>query len=302
MKHLLCILLLTLMSLPAMAQRTVTPVTPVTSRPTAPAKGNKPKEIADSIVRPASVIERTDDTGRKFLVDTLSGNEWIDSIALAQPKVIGNIYPLLNDVSFGIDLWPAIARAWGEKQGIGGIWARLSLHNRYFPVVEAGISSASSTPDGMNFSYRQPLAPYFKVGIDYNFLYNSNPNYQIYALLRYGISHFSYEVNDISVTNSYWDITQHPALPRQTTTNGYIEVGAGVVVKLFGPISAGWNVKFHKIIHHSAETYGVPLAVPGYGKSSIDLGVQLSIIYTLPLHRNAKPASGSAAATTTPKE
>lgn len=285
MKRLLSIVSLFLAVTCFAQQRTVTPVNPVTSRPVAPPKNAKKSADKEGNKRPDSVIEMSDDTGRTFLLDTISGNEWVDSMALAQPKAIGNIYPLWDAVSIGIDLWPALGRAWGEKQGLGGIWARLSLHNRYFPVVEAGISSAANRPDGMNFAYKQPLAPYFKIGVDYNFFYNSNPDYQVYAMLRYGISRFKYEISDVSVENSYWQEVTHPQFPTLNTTMGYIEVGAGIVVKLWGPISAGWNFKYHKVLHHSAQKYGAPWAIPGYGKNGIDLGVQLSIIYTIPLHQ-----------------
>lgn len=285
MKRLLLLpLMLLAFALGAAAQRTVTPVVPVTSRPALPDKKHKTHEKPET-VRPGSVIETTDDTGRTFFLDTLSGNEWVDSMALAQPKAIGNVYPLWDAVSVGIDLWPALGRAWGQKQGLGGVWARLSLHNRYFPVVEAGVSSAANRPDAMNFSYSSPVAPYFKVGMDYNFFYNSNPAYQVYAMVRYGFSRFAYDVGSITIANGYWQTVDHPEIPRQHTSTGYIEVGAGIVVKLWGPLSAGWNFKYHKVIHHSAQKYGAPWAIPGYGKRDVDLGVQLSLIYTIPLHK-----------------
>lgn len=284
MKRLLGIIVAALTLVAAAQDRKVTPVVPVTSRPVAPVKVKEKPAEEKHTPRPSSVVEITDDLGNTLFLDTISGNEWVDSIALAQPKVIGNIYPLWDAVSVGVDLWPALGRAFGQKQGLAGIWARLSLHNRYFPVFEAGVSSAATTPSGMNFTYRQPIAPYFKLGMDYNFFYNSNSDYQVYALLRYGLTRFSYDVTDITISNSYWDDITHPALPRQTTTTGYLEIGAGIVVKLWGPISAGWNIKYHKILHHSAETYGEPWAVPGYGTRTGELGVQLSLIYTLPLH------------------
>lgn len=286
MMRLLSIVMLALLPALTFAQsRTVTPVEPVSSRPVATPKEKKEKEPKEKHTpRPASVVEVTDDLGNTLLLDTVSGNEWVDSMALAQPKVIGNIYPLLDALNFGIDLWPALGRAFGQKQGLGGIWARLSLHNRYFIALEAGISSAADAPKDMNYRYRQNVAPYFKVGMDYNFFYNNNPDYQVYALVRYGLSRFSYSLTDVSIDNGYWDTVERPDFPTQHTTTGYIEIGAGIQVKLWGPISAGWNLKYHRIIHHSAETNGAPWAVPGFGGRSGELGVSLSLIYTLPLH------------------
>lgn len=226
----------------------------------------------------------TDDLGNTLLVDTISGNEWVDSIALQQPKAIGNIYPLWDAVSIGVDIWPALGRAFGEDQGLVGIWGRLSLHNRFFPVVEAGLSSAHKTPATMNYTYKSAPAPYFKVGLDYNIFYNSNSDYQAYVMVRYGLTHFTYDVYDVTISDSYWQETDKLSLPAQTSTTGYLEIGAGLIVKLYGPISAGWNIKYHKILHHSAEKYGAPWSVPGFGTRTGSLGVQLSLIYTIPLH------------------
>lgn len=287
MRRLLVILLTATFVLTLFAQnRTVTPVTPVTSRPVAPVKEkkNKDKEEEKTTERPASVIESTDDLGNTILLDTLSGNEWVDSMALAQPKVVGNIYPLWDAINIGVDFWPAVNRLFGAKQGLAGLWARLSLHNRYFIVVEGGVSNANSRPAGMNYTYKSPVSPYFKIGLDYNFFYNSDPRYQVYLLARYGISRFNYSIIDAEVTNSYWGSTTYPDFPTQTTTSGYIQIGAGIHVTLWGPIALGWNFKYQRVVHHSAETYGAPWSVPGMGTRTSELGISLSLIFTIPLH------------------
>lgn len=280
-------LLIVMFGVPAVSgqSRTVSPVTPVTARPVPPVKVKKEKELKEKEPeRPESVVEVTDDLGNSIYLDTISGNEWVDSVALAQPKAVGNIYPLLDAVNIGVDLMPAVGRAFGQKQGLGGIWARLSFHNRFFVAVEAGMSNANSRPEGMNYTYKSPVAPYFKVGLDYNFFYNSNSDYQVYFLARYGVSRFSYSLDGLELTNSYWDITESPAMPTQTTTNGFIQIGAGIHVKLWGPIAVGWNFKYQRVVHHSAEKYGAPWSVPGMGTRASELGLSLSLIYTIPLH------------------
>lgn len=287
--HVILILIATLLAaagVNAQSRRTVTPVSPVTSRPVPPVKEKKPEsqKTPKTSERPGSVVEQTDDTGRTFLLDTLSGNEWVDSVALAQPKAVGNIFPLLDAVHVSVDLWPALMRAFNSGYGIGGVQLQLALHNRYFPTVEVGISSASVSPEARNFTFKSPLTPYFKVGMDYNFMYNSNPGYRIYVMARYGITRFAYDYTDVTVTNSYWQESAPVPFPRQHSTTGFVEVGAGLSVKLVGPLSAGWNIKYHRIIHHTPEPYGQPMIIPGFGKRTDGVGVSLSLIYTLPLH------------------
>lgn len=266
----------------AMAQRRVTPVKPA-----------EPLGVESKIDEskrkpqgpPPSVVKQIDDSGREILVDTISGSEYVDSVAMSMTKVIGNIYPLLNGVSVGLDLWNPLMRAFGQDYGLAGVWAEVSLHNRYFPVFEFGMGSAKSKPELMNYTYRSSAAPYFKLGLNYNFLYNSTPDYQLYAGLRYGLSHFSYSVDDVTVTDSYWGETTHFSIPSHGVTAGYGEFLVGLKVKLAGPWSMGWNVRLHKILHLSSCPNGKPWYVPGFGTRSSALVVQLSVIYNLKLYK-----------------
>lgn len=292
MKRLIFIFFLAVAFVAGAQQRTSSPVVAGTSRPVAPVKEKKKKvkeEKPKQSKRPDSVVEITDDLGNSLFLDTISGNQWVDSMALAQPKVIGNYYPLLDAVNIGIDLFPAINRAFGAKYGLGSVWARLSLHNRYFIAAEFGLGSAFERPEDMNYTYHSPLSPFFKVGMDYNFFYNSNPDYQVYASVRYGISPVRYQLTDVEITGSYWDITEYPYFPMQTSWNGFIQIGAGIHVKLWGPIAVGWGIKYQRVIHHSKDLYGQLWAIPGMGKRTSELGISLSVIYTLPLHKPLPP-------------
>lgn len=60
-------------------------------------------------------------------------------------------------------------RAFGQDYGIGGVDVRLNMFNRYIPTLEVGLGQARHTADEYGYTYRSPLAPYAKVGIDYNF-------------------------------------------------------------------------------------------------------------------------------------
>lgn len=284
-KSLIIFGLMLFVALGASAQRRITPVKPVEptrTEPTVDESKRKPKST-----RPASVVTQVDDTGREFLVDTITGSEYIDSLALAQPKAIGNFYPLFHAVTVGLDLWDPLMRAFGQDYGLAGVWAELSLHNRYNPIVEFGLGNAWSRPEEMNYTYSSPMAPYFKIGCNYNFLYNSNPDYQIYAGVRYGLTRFAFDVTDVSVRNDYWGESSTFSIPRQHSTVGYAEVLAGLKVKLAGRWSLGWCIKYHSILHMSRAPHGKPWYVPGYGTRGSVLGVSLSVMYTLPLNKKS---------------
>lgn len=226
-------------------QRTSTPIVAPTSRPAPPVKQKKVKakaEKPEKVKRPDSVVEITDDLGNSLFLDTISGNQWVDSMALAQPKVVGNYYPLLDAVNVGVDIFPAVNRLFGADYGIGSVWARLSLHNRYFVALEVGLETASDRPEGMNYSYHSPLNPFFKVGFDYNFFYNSNPDYQIYGSIRYGLNPVRFYLTNVEIKDSYWNLTEYTDIPMQTSWNGFIQIGAGIHVKIAGPFAIGWSV------------------------------------------------------------
>lgn len=267
------------------AQRRVTPVRP--------AEPTRTQSVVDETKRkpkstlPASVVTQIDDKGREILVDTISGSEYVDSLALAMPKVVGNFYPLMHALTIGVDLWDPLMRAFGQDYGLAGAWAELSLHNRYNPIVEFGLGNAWSRPEEMNYTYSSPIAPYFKVGCNYNFLYNSNPDYQVYAGVRYGITRFAYDVTGVTVNNDYWGETTSFSIPRQHSTVGYGEITAGLKVKIAGRWSMGWCVKYHAILHSSKAEYGRPWYIPGFGTRGSALGMSLSVMYTLPLNKKS---------------
>lgn len=285
MKHLAVIVLLILSTVvPLSAQRRVTPVDPGTGTT---GTAVKPAEVNSR----ANVVEQHDASGNVVFVDTVTGKEWVDSTAIAPSKKM--IYPLLQSVSVGVDIWDPVMRILGQHYGLIGFWGELSLHNRYKAIVEVGLGSCDDTPDGSNFTYKSKMAPFFKIGAGYNIFYNSNPDYQFNIGLRYGFSAFSYEVTNVTVDEGYWNDPSHFNIPSQSTSAGYFEFVAGVKVKIAGPISLGWNVKYHTILHEGKAPLGEPMYIPGYGKRGGSITGSFSVIYTLGLNKKKAPAVNS---------
>lgn len=224
-----------------------------------------------------------DDQGRVVYIDTVTGEQWMDSTALM--PVVKMKYPLLHAVSAGIDIWDPLMRAFGQDYGLAGAWVELSLHNRYNPIFEFGLGTASHKPSDNNYTYKSSVSPYFKIGANYNFLYNSNPDYQFLGGLRFGFSPFSYSIDDITVNAPYWNETTKFNIPTQHTSATWFELVFGIRVKLWGPVSAGWAFKYHKILHESASKYGKPWYIPGYGSRLGALAGSFSISYTFSLDK-----------------
>ena len=198
-------------------------------------------------------------------------------------------YPLLTAVTVGVDIWDPVMRLFGQKHGLIGFNADVSLHNRYFPAFEIGLGQASNTPAGENFSYHSPLSVFFKLGINYNFLYNSSSDYQFFAMARYGFSPFSWNVDNITLGSDYWDQNASFSIPSQHSTAGWFEFGLGLRIKLGANIYAGWMVKYHSLLHESSSVHGEPWYIPGYGTRGQSITGSFSISYTLPLGRRRTP-------------
>ncbi len=263
-----------MVSLHATGQRRVTPVdVPGTGAPeTKPAEADR-----------TNVVERADAKGNIILVDTVSGSEWTDTLAVAE-KLPKMQYPLLHAVTVGVNLWDPIMRIFGQQYGGCDVWAELSLHNRYKPVIEFGMSAANIKPDEMNYTFKSSLAPYFKIGMNYNIFYNSNASYQFNVGVRYGFTAYTYEVADVTVDEGYWNAPSHFSLPKQRSTAGFFEVTAGVKVLIAKPISLEWMIKYDTKIHETKATYGEPMYIPGFGKRKNALSISFSVMYTLELN------------------
>lgn len=270
----------------AEAQRRVTPVTPA-SPMRAPVDSALIRQRALE-ARRARSTQYTDDQGKTVMVDTVTGTEWVDSTML--PKKPKMLYPKIYAVSVGLNIWDPVMRIFGQDYGIGGVDVRLNMYNRYIPAVEIGLGQARHNADEYGYTYRSPLAPYAKLGIDYNFLFNSNPAYQLYGGLRYGFASFKYEVTGATDPGTYWGDKTTFDIPSQSASAGWLEVVLGLRVRLWGNISAGWALRYHTILHQSHPVGGDPWYIPGYGTASSPLSGSITISYTIPLghKRSAK--------------
>lgn len=264
-----------------MAQRRINPVT-------APSAQREPVDSA--LIRQRQLEQRRarsvhyhDANGKTIMVDTVTNTEWVDSTLLPPPPKM--IYPTIQDIAVGVNIFDPLMRAFGQHYGGADASVSLSIHNRYFPTFEFGLGTAKNTPSGNNFTYRSPLAPYFKIGADYNFLYNSDPAYRFFAGLRYGFSTFKFSVDDVTINDPYWQEGTTMSIPSASVTSGWWEVVLGLRVKLWKQISAGWQVKYHSILHRSHPATGDAWYIPGFGTAGSSLAGSFSIFYTFSLNK-----------------
>ena len=194
-------------------------------------------------------------------------------------------YKALNSMSIGLNVWDPIMAIAGQKYGGIDVWADLSIHNRFFPVVELGVGIANSTPKEGNYTYKGKPSVYVKVGMNYNFFFNDTDDYQLFAGIRGGFSSFNYDIDNITINSSYWDESHNFSITDQHSTALYGEALLGIKVRIYKAFSMGWTVRYHHLFKCNDAKNSTPFYIPGFGNRNGKLGASFSLIYTLPLSR-----------------
>ena len=251
-------------------QRKVTPVKAETNKVLTPPKGTDEKIIEQYL---------TGDTAKA------RAQERKDSLERIYPH-----YPLLTELSIGLNFGDALLMAFGQKYSSIDVSATLNMWNRLQPVIVAGLGRAKDTPDDMNFTYTGKLSPYFKLGANYNFLFKNQPRYQLYAGLRLGFSTFKYDITDVTINNTYWGEEGQTYELRGISSNAlWGEFLAGLKVGIAGNWSLGWEIKYHNIFKYKESENGKPWYIPGYGSRTGNWSFGILLYYTIPLSRDRWP-------------
>lgn len=264
------------------AQRRVNPVKSGSNN----AFGVNENKVPGDSIDISRVTRVTDKNGNTVLVDTLTGVQMPDTLGGPQTMIPKMIQPLIYSASVGIDIWDPIMRVFGQKYGLIEFSGELNLHNRYIPVVEIGVGQTNYTPAKNNYTYKVGVTPYFRIGCNYNFIYNSNPDYMAFAGVRFGFSKFNYSLTDVTLTNDYWGDPGVVAFPKQSCSLTYMQIMFGIRVRIMGPISMGWAFRYKTRLHESKADFGEPWYIPGYGSRNSSITGSFSIFYTLPLGKD----------------
>ena len=188
----------------------------------------------------------------------------LDTATTVRPK---SPYPLYCGVTVGVNFADAIMAATGQTHSSYDVSAMVSLHNWFFPVVEAGLGWGHHTENNDLFKVKAKPSMYVKAGINYNFLYKSDPAYMAYLGLRFGMAQCRWDKTDIRQTNEEGEVSYLPDELNRSCTSVYGEVLAGLKVKIAGPFALGWNVRMRIGLHNSGGQS--PWFVPGYGTGPI---------------------------------
>lgn len=242
-------------------KRRVTPVIPQTNQVKPPPKGTDEEVIQHYIEGDSAEV------AAQLRKDSL--------------RRIYKHYPLITDVTVGLNFAEPLFMAFGQSYASTDVSATLNMWNRLQPTVELGIGWANNSPEGMYFTYKGKPSPYFKVGVNYNFLFKNSPDYQALVGVRLGYSTFGYEVTDARYINSYWREDIGYSITGERSHALWGEAGVGLKVKLWDRLSMGWMIRYHGIFSYGKNDHSKPWFIPGYGPRSGSLGLSLGLYYRI---------------------
>lgn len=157
--------------------------------------------------------------------------------------------------------------------------------NRIYPVVEAGLGWCNTT-DETTFIHYKAKAPYYRVGINYNFFTKKekpNPTHYIYGIARIAWSKFNYDVETPPITDPVWGGETALSVDGADGSCTWAELGAGIKVKIAKGFHMGWSIRYKVRIKQEKGTNSNMWYIPGYGiNKSTCFGGTYSLIYEIP--------------------
>lgn len=205
-------------------------------------------------------------------------------------------YPLLTDLTVGFNFADLILAAAGQDHMSTDVSVTLNMWNRLQPVLELGVGRAKSTPDDMNYTYIGKLAPFGRIGANYNFTFKNIPDFQGIVGVRLGGTTFKYDIKDIHHHNSYWGEDDVTSITGQSGRALWFEVVAGLKVKIWKQLSLGWQAKFHSLLSEKQSVNGKPWYIPGYGTRNGSIAFSFSAYYTIPFNKPSTPVENESIA------
>lgn len=161
-----------------------------------------------------------------------------------------------------------------------------NLGNRFYPIAEIGFGWCNTTDETFGIKYRT-AAPYYKLGLNYNFFTNEetpDPKHYVYGLVRIAWSGFEYDVTTPPITDPVWGGTTALDLKDIYGSCLWGEIGAGIKVNIYKGLHMGWSIRYKMRFTQKEGSNSNMWYIPGYGiNQSTGFGGTYSITYDFPL-------------------
>jgi Domain of unknown function (DUF6048) len=165
------------------------------------------------------------------------------------------------------------------------------LTKKYYIAAELGSEDKTTEDDRLNTTTK---GTYLKVGFDYNAYENWLDMENIISIgLRGGFSTFNQELNSYKIynPNPYWG--ELPWVASGKTYNGltagWIEVVAGLKVKVYNNIFVGFSLRMNTLVYDKKPSNDFEnLYIPGFNRTyngNFGAGFNYTVTYFVPLYK-----------------
>lgn len=173
--------------------------------------------------------------------------------------------PFISGAAVSVDMCGLIMKAMGSRFSNMEASARLNFKEKYFPIFELGLGDCTREGEENNNKFTT-TAPYFRVGMDYNFNKKHNGN-RFFGGLRYAFSSFNYDFVNPDFTDETWGVHSPLELTDVKGKAQWAEIVLGVETKLWSIVRLGYNVRYKMRLSQSGNTMGDPWYIPGFGRN-----------------------------------
>ena len=167
----------------------------------------------------------------------------------------------------------------------GEVAVEANLGNRFYPAVEVGYGWCNTTDETTQIKYRT-AAPYYRVGLGYNFSTtkeNPNPNYSIMGIARIGWTSGKYDVASPPITDPIWGGTSTLELNGVKGSAVWAEVGVALKARIARNFIMGWSISYKARINDKVGSNSNMWYIPGYGiNQSTCFGGTYTLTYEIP--------------------
>lgn len=183
-----------------------------------------------------------------------------------------------NGVYLGIDIAGPAMKLFGTRYLQTEASVDVNLLNRFFPVLEAGYGAIDSHNDnGLGY---KTAAPFFRLGMNYNFKFKQKSESHFYAGVRYGFSAMSYDVSSTNLKDEIWGGALDFNRTGLAATANWVELVGGIRVQIYRRFLMGWSFRWKSRIKITEHEDSTPWYVPGYGYNNpSSFGFTYSLIY-----------------------
>ena len=167
----------------------------------------------------------------------------------------------------------------------GEVALEANFGNRFYPAVEVGYGWCDTKDETTGIKYKS-AAPYYKVGLNYNFSTTKekpDPDYSILGIARIGWTSCEYDVDAPPITDPVWGGTSSLKLDGVNGSATWAEIGVGLKARIYKNFHMGWSIRYKVLLNDKKGSNSNMWYIPGFGiKKNTGFGGTYSLIYEIP--------------------